>query len=354
MSIINANAPKRDKLLSNLPIHQEMKEIIYYGTLAPSSHNAQMWKVKVISDNEIMVMIDKDNVLPALDPTNRESFIAIGGFIENIAQAAPKYKLIAKIDILSKNYNDIDAVRIRFEKLSNSENSDKKTYNIENRLSINDAYLNKKLNQKDVDSLISEIEEENGYYFDVNSANGQYIQQNLIAANKKQASDKKKQEELASYMRLSNLEANTNKDGITAEMIGLTGLKKWLYYTFTTKKSITSDSFIKLTVNKVKSQVNNCSGFFIVTSTDNSPEGLINGGRNMERLWLKGIELKVALHPMCQIIEEKPWKEDINRKLNIDRPIQMIMRTGYVKKYGDPVSLRRSIDDIVILDSNYK
>lgn len=348
MSIIKSNVPKRDKLLSNLPIPQEMKEIIYYGTLAPSSHNAQMWKVKIISDNEIIVMIDKNNVLPALDPANREAFIAIGGFIENIAQAAPKYKLTAKIDILSKNYNDIEAVRISFEKLSNSENPDKKICNIENRLCSNDAYLNKKLDQKDVDSLISEIEEENGYYFDVNSPNGQYIQQNLITAMKKQASDRKKQEELADYMRLSDQEANTYKDGITAEMIGLTGVKKWIYSTFTTKKSITSDSFIKLTVDKVKSQVNNCSGFFIVTSTDNSPEGLINAGRNMERLWLKGTELKVALHPMSQIIEEKPWNEEINKKLNIDRPIQIVMRTGYVKKYGDPVSLRRSIGDIVI------
>lgn len=46
MSIISSNVPKRDKLLCNLPIDQKIKEIIYYGTLAPSSHNAQMWKVK--------------------------------------------------------------------------------------------------------------------------------------------------------------------------------------------------------------------------------------------------------------------------------------------------------------------
>lgn len=350
MSKINLNSPKRDKFLSNLSINQELKEIIYYGTLAPSSHNAQMWKVKVISDYEIMVCIDKNNILPALDPTNRESFIAIGGFIENIVQAAPKYKLTAKIDILSENCSDINVAKIRFEKSINSENLDKKIYTIENRMCINDAYLNKKLNTKDVTSLLAEIEEESGYYFDVNSRNGQYIQRNLITAMKDQALDKKKQEELANYMRLSDEEAKAKKDGITAEMIGLTGLKKWFYYAFTTKKSITSDNFIKLTVNKVKSQVNNCSGFFIVTSNDNSPEALIKAGRNMERLWLKGTELKVALHPMSQIIEERPWKEEINRILNIDSPIQIVMRTGYVKKYGHPVSLRRSINDIVIFN----
>lgn len=350
MSKINLNSPRRDKFLSNLSINQELKEIIYYGTLAPSSHNAQMWKVKVISDYEIMVCIDKNNILPALDPTNRESFIAIGGFIENIVQAAPKYKLNAKIDILAENCSDINVAKIRFEKSVNSENSDKKIYTIENRMCINDAYLNKKLNTKDVTSLLAEIEEESGYYLDVNSRNGQYIQRNLITAMKDQAIDKKKQEELANYMRLSDEEAKAKKDGITAEMIGLTGLKKWFYYAFTTKKSITSDNFIKLTVNKVKSQVNNCSGFFIITSNDNSPEALIKAGRNMERLWLKGTELKVALHPMSQIIEEKTWKEEINGILNIDSPIQIVMRTGYVKKYGCPVSLRRSINDIVIFD----
>ena len=27
-----------------------MKKIIYYGSIAPSAHNAQMWKVKFLSD----------------------------------------------------------------------------------------------------------------------------------------------------------------------------------------------------------------------------------------------------------------------------------------------------------------
>lgn len=305
---------------------------------------------KVISSNEIIVMIDKNNLLPALDPNNREAFIVIGAFIENIVQAAPKFNLTANIDILSENSNDINVAKIRFEKLINNENSDNKIYAIDNRVCINDAYLNKILNLKDVTSLLAEIEEKRCYYVDVNSINGQYIQQNLITAMEKQAYDKEKQEELANYMRLSDKEAKVNKDGITAEMIGLTGLKKWFYYTFTTKKSITSDNFVKLTVNKVKKQVNNCSGFFIITSTDNSPEALIKAGRNMERLWLKGTELKVALYPMSQIIEEKHWKEEINGILNIDSTVQVVMRTGYVKKYEQPVSLRRGINDIVIFD----
>ena len=50
---------------------------------------------------------------------------------------------------------------------------------------------------------------------------------------------------------------------------------------------------------------------------------------------------------MSQILEEKT-KEKVNSLLNIDQPIQFIIRTGYLNKYKKPVSIRRPVEWFII------
>ena len=67
----------------------------------------------------------------------------------------------------------------------------------------------------------------------------------------------------------------------------------------------------------------------------------------MQRLFLKVREKSIAIHPMTQILEEAPTMEILNEPIGIPEPIQFILRTGYVKNYPVPVSLRRPVEGFV-------
>ena len=67
----------------------------------------------------------------------------------------------------------------------------------------------------------------------------------------------------------------------------------------------------------------------------------------MQRLFLKVRGKGIAIHPMTQIIEEAATNKLLNNALGINEPVQFILRTGYLKNYPAPVTLRRSVDRFV-------
>ena len=63
--------PKTSKNLKG--IDEQIQKVLYYASLAPSSHNAQMWKVRINpSINTIYISLDDSRTLPVIDKENRD------------------------------------------------------------------------------------------------------------------------------------------------------------------------------------------------------------------------------------------------------------------------------------------
>lgn len=71
------------------------KTILYHASFAPSGHNSQPWKVRIISPREWMIEVDESRRLPVVDPDNRELLLSIGAFVENLSITAGAMGLIA-------------------------------------------------------------------------------------------------------------------------------------------------------------------------------------------------------------------------------------------------------------------
>jgi hypothetical protein len=63
-------------------IETQIKFLLRYAILAPSTYNTQPWKFK-IEKNKLIIKPDFTKKLPAKDPKNRELWISIGGMVEN-------------------------------------------------------------------------------------------------------------------------------------------------------------------------------------------------------------------------------------------------------------------------------
>ena len=63
--------------------------------------------------------------------------------------------------------------------------------------------------------------------------------------------------------------------------------------------------------------------------------------------WLKAVEAGISIHPMSQALEEEPYCDEISDELNTNMPVQMVLRAGYVKEYGENNKIRRDLCDYV-------
>jgi hypothetical protein len=97
----------------------------------------------------------------------------------------------------------------------------------------------------------------------------------------------------------------------------------------------------------VVKQVSQSAGWLLITSKDNSAATLLETGSRLQRLWLKLRDKNIAIHPMTQIIEEGSTNQLLNNSIGINDPIQFILRTGYLKNYPQPVSLRRTVEQFI-------
>ncbi len=326
--------------LEGQDLKAKINEIIRYGSLAPSTHNAQMWKIKMMTDNKIRIIIDNQHILPQVDPENRETFISLGALIENMVEAAPHFGLQPEVRILAQTRGDQEIAELTFYP-KKSISLPGVLDDIKNRHTIRIPYLPQPLTEQDA-KWIKQLGPQ-FQYCPLKSSAGRYVQESIIQATKKQVANDQKQKELAGLFRFSKKEAEEKKDGLTPESMGLSGITRWFVATFFTQKTVMSQSFRNQTIATVKKQAENCSGYLILLSEDNSVAALIGSGRSLEKFLITATGKKLAVHPISAPLEESPCKEEIATKLGISGQAQMLLRIGYVKNYGHPVSYRRPV-----------
>ena len=71
------NDPKNSLLKS------DEREILFLASLAPSGHNTQPWFVKYVEPYHWIIGNDKNRWLPGVDPTQRETILSIGAFLQD-------------------------------------------------------------------------------------------------------------------------------------------------------------------------------------------------------------------------------------------------------------------------------
>jgi hypothetical protein len=294
--------------------------------------------VKILPDLELIIQSNPTRWLPKVDPHNRETILSIGCFWENLCQAAAVSGFKTQTNIIAQNTKDTNILKVKLTK-SPPQHPNILT-SMETRTTNRKKYKKQELQPahlKECKKLLPKTL----FYFPRQSQTGKWLALNSIKAMKKQAFDDEKQQELAEWLRFSRAQALSRGDGITAEMLGLTGIVKLVWYGFMNEKSALSRMFRNGAVKAIKNQVNSCSGFFVITSDDFSIPSLLHAGREFQRLCLKCTDLKIETHAISQLIQESPWKDQLPGSLDLPGPVQFILCIGYSKRGRRPHPLAR-------------
>jgi hypothetical protein len=322
-------------------LRPDEKEILFLASLAPSGHNTQPWFVQYLEPYHWIIGNDKSKWLPAVDPTQRETILSIGAFIQNLEYAASAFDYGCNWTLLATTNQDERVIEVKLIK-KESKNAFE-TAKINARRTVRSGFLSDVLKREDLKYLVNS-EPEFIHYLPTTSKESQFINEQTIVANRLQAYRNSAQQELADWTRFSNKNAEKYRDGLTTASMEIEGVPGWVVRNFYDKDNVMKNDFREQSIDRIKQEVSASAGWILITSQGNSVATLLETGRRMQRLFLNVRGKSIAIHPMTQILEESLTRQTLNQSIGISENIQFILRTGYLKDYPQPVSLRRPID----------
>ncbi len=337
-NFIRSDIGEDDK--AGVPFQPHEKEILYLASLAPSGHNTQPWFVQYIEPYHWIIGNDKTRWLPAVDPMQRETILSIGAFVQNLELAANHYGYVCSYNVLARTNQDEHLLEMRLTKGSHTIFDIDK---ISNRRTVRSGLLNEPFKKEDVDYLISD---DNDFFHFIEGGTKEYnwLNERTIEANRSQAYRDAAQKELSEWIRFSSKDAKQHLDGLTTAGMEFEGVPAWVLRNFYSAKNVMSNKFREQGIDKVRKQVSASAGWFIITSKDDSVQSLLETGKRFQKMFLKVQDKNIVIHPMTQILEEVQTRMEVNRFTGIKDNIQFMLRTGYVKDYPAPVSLRRPVN----------
>ena len=341
-NFIRADSMQNDPII--ILLKPDEREILFLASLAPSGHNTQPWFVKYVEPYHWIIGNDKKRWLPGVDPTQRETILSIGAFLQNLEYAANNMAYSCQFNILATSNQDENIVEIKLSKNGNPAKYD--IEKIKHRRTVRSNYLSNTFKKEDLTYLLN-TETDFIHYLPNTTKEHQWLNEQTIEANRIQAYRDAAQSELANWIRFSSKDAGQHMDGLTLAGMEIDGIPGWYLRNFYDKEDVMKKSFREQSIDKVVKQVSQSAGWLIITSKDNSVTTLLETGKRMQKLFLKVRERNIAIHPMTQIIEEASTNQILNQSIGINEPVQFILRAGYLKSYPEPVTLRRSIEQFV-------
>jgi hypothetical protein len=276
-----------------------------------------------------------------VDPTNRELLLSFGALIETIRQAAPGVGYRIELDILADRGAATDVARVDLS-AAPAITSDAPAV-IRSRATTRTPFLPVELHARDVDQLVG-LDGAALHFVPRESAEGRWLVDATGDAFVKQTWADEKQAELARWLRFSRRDARTKGDGLTPEALGLSPLARTVWYAAFNAKQPLRASFRRSSIKMARRQLGACAGFLLVSSSGRSVEGLLQAGTIYQRALLRATELGVAHHTMSYALEEDPWREQIDRAMQIERPIQFVVRIGRARHLARPAVRRPTAD----------
>ncbi len=313
--------------------------ILHYASLAPSGHNSQPWYVRLIDDQKMIIGVDPERRLPAVDPNNREAMLSLGAFLENLSLAAGDMGYEAQTVVKAGSPLEQDILEVTLRKAKPVPYPLKR---MTLRMTPKHGYRSLDLRKDDVDALAKPLAGRL-FYFPPGSENARCIEEGTVEAFRVQTDRDEAQQELVKWLRLSHEAAERHRDGLTTQGMEIRGLKGWYVRSFTSPEDFMKQSMRKRSVEQTAKLVGQGGGWFVITSTGESVADMIEAGRGFERMALMARERGVAVHPMTQILEEEIGRKGIASNHDAGMIPQFVLRVGYLDPYPDPVSPRRPV-----------
>lgn len=325
-------------------------QILDYGLWAPSPHNVQPWKVKIVSPTKAQLYYDPARLLPVEDPTSRFLLCGFGIFIEtlNIAAKAKGFEVHSEFETLHLDLSAKEPTAFGWMELRPNTEPDAISANlIKKRQTSRLPYTEQKLPQVVVDELITEAKK---YDTSFTFSTDPKIVDWVIRLNKdtmfEDMRTKETRDEIGQWTRYSLAQASTTKDGLWSYCMNVASPLLWLFFK---AHKLLELPLIFQVVQKYYLHLTYSPTVCWLQGPFQNSEQHLNAGRMLARLWLIMTKHNVYIHPFGSVITNHNSHARLRDKFGLDEStntIWLIMRIGYSAE--PPRSKRLELEDIIL------
>jgi hypothetical protein len=327
------------------------KELLEYARWAPSPHNIQAWKFRLLTETEAVLLFDPTRLLPGTDPTGRFTAAGFGIMLEMMSIAAAPHGLEVKTEYLGVPLDSTKPTHTPYARLTlvqrtTPEQLDRKL--ILERRTSRLPYDDRPVAPEVLTELASvaasyghELEfssepEEVAWVVRLNADTMFYDMAEPVARN-----------EVGGWIRFSMAEAKRKADGLAAYAMHFWGPLMWLFVHVNFLFRIPGIYHLVRAF-----YIRSMSGTRTVAWLSGgyeTPEEWDRAGRMLARLWLTMTKRGVYLHPFGSVITNVPAHARMEEHFaNNERkhPLWLLVRLGHSDV--PPKAQRLTLDQLLV------
>lgn len=337
-------------------------QVLLTAILAPNSHNSQPWKFKKISDFEFYLFGDGEKQLPEIDPINRQFYHTQGCFLELCHLTADSLMFDTTIKLFpngkpsAKTFSKFPIAKVSLKPKTKCVH-DFLFAGVRDRRMNRSVYSGEILTKEELEGLHSfarPFKNQMKWTNDVNELRAILpVLENAFAmeTNRYVSNELNRR-----WFRLSETSILENRDGLTLEANGLSGIKLWIakkFFVDLSKEVWHSEDSKQAAISMFSSQVHSAKAlvFFLSEGKDDETTW-IETGRDLMRYTLSCSVKNIAFHTMNQAVEDYPesrlFTKELKQilKLKPTQEIQLIARLGRSSYQFD--SYRRDLKSFLV------
>lgn len=331
------------------------EDILKTAIHAPSPHNVQPWRIKIVSDTEAELYIDSTRTLPEEDVTGSFIILTMGLFIESLRICSWIHSLDIEYDLVHPPDQYADALLtskkgslIHFADLriisGRSKNSifDKSLFfkRRTSRLSLTDQTIPANTAIK-----LRDLAHEWNQKFQITTDNDQIeriMNWNTIALFEDMNSTGY-HDEIVDWFRYSDKESEKKLDGLDARCMNTSPVNLWLLAKFPKILQIPILRQIMASIYRRQSGTIPTLGIF--SGGFWKPKDAIDAGRFLIHFWLELAAMDIYIHPYGNLVTNSKAADKVQREFGIS-DIWLIFKIGYSSE--PPKSHRLPVKSILI------
>lgn len=342
-NVWNVNAKEFDQQWS---LENKIKFLLRYGILAPSCHNSQPWKFRVVGDS-LEIYADDARKLSIADPDGRGLYISLGAYLENIIIAANHFDLqpiVQNENFILKSFDDCHlAIVVNFKiKIEKEKESDEDLFTFISHHKMNKFnYIPHRTFPSGYIDRCHQIIKDTQAKLYIGDSDTQIDDvANLVGeATATAFANKNFRQELSGWLR-NNF--TSKGDGMPLFTNGLPG---WLSFLVPILMPYINPA--KPLSDKSHDTVKSSSGFGVLGNVVDDTHAWINIGRSFQRLNLLSYQLGLSLAIMGAPTEVEGYALELKKILNLDFQPMLFFRIGYPQRTARR-SPRRNLEDVLI------
>ncbi len=323
---------------------EQLRFLLNYAVLAPSSHNTQPWLWK-ISGNEIELWADYSRAMTALDASGRELIMSCGAALQHLRLAIRAFGLADIISILPEASQPHLMARVRLAGKRQAHEDDELLFRyVAQRHTNRQQFKNLELSPELMQVLEREASGEGAHLRFVQSpAEREQVIKLIEFGTLTQNHDADVRRDQADWIAPA---FGSRRDGIPSRALGI---NDWLSF-------VAPFALRVLDVGQTRAdneaQLADNAPLLVVLCTDEEgPRSWLAAGQALSRVLLRARVAEVSASFFSQpIAVDKAWVQ-LRHALGLHNFPQLIFRLGYAKNADQTATPRRAIDDMMIAES---